>query len=200
MRIRLVVAAAAAAFSVNALAQQPLTVEGSTKPGIVAGGQAEQVTATVTALDVEKRLITLKGPKGESDTFQVGPDVKNLAQVKVGDRVVVDFWRGVALQFQPEGTPPTPPSAGVAGETAAPGTKPGGEAVAQVQGTVTIKAIDMKTRVVTLQGEGGRVFRLKAGDTVDLSKAKVGMKFLGTYTAGVAVNVVPAPAKKAKKK
>jgi Cu/Ag efflux protein CusF len=199
MRTRLFLAVALAAFAGTAMAQaanQPLTVEGSTKPGIVGGGQSEQVTATVTAIDLDKRLVTLKNAKGESDTFEVGKDVKNLPQVKVGDRVVVDFWRGVALQFQPPGTPPTPPSAGVAGEAAAPGAKPGGEAVAQLQGTVTIKAIDAKTRVVTLETEKGRVFRLKAGPTIDLTKAKVGMQFLGTYTAGVAVNIQPAPAKK----
>jgi hypothetical protein len=199
MRTRFIVAVALAAFAGTAMAQaaaQPMTVEGSTKPGIVAGGQAEQLTATVTAIDVDKRLVTLKNPKGEEDTFQVGKDVKNLAQVKVGDKVIVDFWRGVALQFQPPGTPATAPTAAVAGDTAAPGAKPGGEAVAQLQSTVTIKAIDEKTRVVTLVTEGGRTFRLKAGPTVDLSKAKVGMKFLGTYTAGVAVNIQPAAAKK----
>jgi Cu/Ag efflux protein CusF len=203
MRSRFFVAVALAALASTALAQaaqQPLTVQGSTKPGIVGGGQAEQVSATVTAIDVEKRLVTLKNAKGESDTFEVGKDVKNLPQVKVGDKVIVDFWRGVALQFQPPGTPPTPPTAGAAAETAAPGARPGGEAVAQVSGTVTIKAIDEKTRIVTLETEKGRVFRLKAGPTIDLSKAKVGMQFLGTYTAGVAVNIQPAPAKKAKKK
>jgi hypothetical protein len=202
MRSRFFVAVALAAFASTALAQaaqQPLTVEGSTKPGVVGGGQAERVTATVTALDLDKRLITLKNAKGESDTFEVGKDVKNLPQVKVGDRVIVDFWRGVALQFQPPGTPPTAPAAGVAGETAAPGARPGGEAVAQISATVTIKAIDAKTRMVTLETEKGRVFRLKAGPTIDLTKAKVGMQFLGTYTAGVALAVTPAPAKKGKK-
>jgi hypothetical protein len=203
MRTRFFVAVALAAFASTALAQaaqQPLTVQGSTKPGIVGGGQAEQLTATVTAIDLDKRLVTLKNAKGESDTFEVGKDVKNLPQVKVGDKVIVDFWRGVALQFQPPGTPPTAPTAGAAGETAAPGSLPGGEAVAQISGTVTIKAIDTKTRIVTLETEKGRVFRLKAGPTIDLAKAKVGMQFLGTYTAGVALSIKPAPAAKAKKK
>ena len=203
MRSRFFIAVALAAFASTALAQaaqQPLTVQGSTKPGIVGGGQAEQLTATVTAIDLDKRLVTLKNAKGESDTFEVGKDVKNLPQVKVGDKVIVDFWRGVALQFQPPGTPPTPPTAGAAGETAAPGSLPGGEAVAQISGTVTIKAIDTKTRIVTLETEKGRVFRLKAGPTIDLAKAKVGMQFLGTYTAGVALSIKPAPAAKAKKK
>jgi hypothetical protein len=198
----LLAAACAVALAAPAVAQAPakeaapMTAERTSKPGTVAGGEVEQVTATVTAIDVEKRLVTLKNAKGEEDTFEVGKDVKNLPQVKKGDRVVVDFWRGVALQFQPPGTPPTAPTAGAAGETAAPGARPGGEAVAQISGTVTIKAIDEKNRIVTFVGEKGRVFRLKAGPTIDLSKAKVGMQFLGTYTAGVAVNIQPAPAAK----
>jgi len=207
VRVRSVVALLAAAFTGTALAQaqpaapaaapKPMTVERSTVPGTVGGGQAEQVTATVKAIDVGKRLITLKGPKGEVDTFEVGPDVKNLAQVKVGDLVVVTYWRGAVLQFQPAGTKPTPPSAVVTGEAAAPGARPAAAAVATLQGTVRIKAIDEKTRVVTFVGEKGRIYRLTAGPTIDLSKAKVGMQFHATYKAGVAVAVEPAK-KKAK--
>ena len=207
MRVRTVVAFVAATFAGAALAQtqpaapaaapKPMTVEKSSVPGTVGGGQAEQITATVKAVDVGRRLIKLKGPKGEVDTFEVGPDVKNLAQVKVGDLVVVNFWRGAVLQFQPAGTKPTPPSAVVSGEAAAPGAKPAVSAVATLQGTVKIKAIDEKTRVVTFVGEKGRVYKLKAGPTVDLSKVKVGMQFQATYKAGVAVAVEPAK-KKAK--
>jgi len=207
MRVRSTVAVFFAVFAASALAQnqpaapaappKPMTVEKSSVPGTVGGGQAEQITAKVKAIDVDKRLITLKGPKGEVDTFEVGPEVKNLAQVMVGDLVVVNFWRGAVLQFQPAGTKPTPPSAVVTGEAAAPGARPAAAAVATLQGTVKIKAIDEKTRVVTLVGEKGRIYKLTAGPTVDLSKAKVGMQFQATYKAGVAVAVEPAK-KKAK--
>ena len=41
--------------------------------------------ATVEAIDQSTRMVTLKGSKGNSVTFKASDEVKNLAQVKVGD-------------------------------------------------------------------------------------------------------------------
>jgi hypothetical protein len=199
---KLLAAACAVALAAPAVAQAPakdpapMTAERTSKPGTVAGGEVEQVTATVTAIDVEKRLVTLKGPKGQTETMKVGPDVINLPQVKVGDKVQVRFYRGFALQFLPPGTPAPTPAATGSVTTAAPGEKPAGEAKVNVVATVTIKSIDMKTRIVELQGEGGNVYRVKAGKDVQIDKVKPGDKLLATYSEGLAVEVVPAPAKK----
>jgi hypothetical protein len=208
MRVRSAVAVLVAAFAGSALAQaqptapaeapKPLTMEKSSVPGTVGGGQAEQVTAKVKAIDVEKRLLTLKGPKGHVETFEVGPEVKNLAQVKVGDLVVVNYWRGAVLEFLPPGTKAGPASAVVTGEAAAVGARPAATATATVQGTVKIKSIDERARTVTFVGEKGRTYTLNAGPTIDLSKAKVGMTFQATYKTGVAVAVEPAKKKAAK--
>ena len=40
------------------------------------------MTATVEEVDLEKRLITVKAPKGGVVTSEVGPRVKHLDQVK----------------------------------------------------------------------------------------------------------------------
>jgi hypothetical protein len=58
----------------------------------------------------------------------------------------------------------------------------------------------MKTRIVELQGEGGNVYRVKAGKDVQIDKVKPGDKLLATYSEGLAVEVIPAPAKKKGKK
>jgi len=202
----LLAAACAVALAAPAVAQAPakeaapMTAERTSKPGTVAGGEVEQVTATVTAIDVEKRVVTLKGPKGQVETMKVGPEVVNLPQVKVGDKVQVRFYRGFALQFLPPGTQAPAAAAGGTVTTAAPGEKPSGEAKVSVVATVTIKAIDMKTRIVELQGEGGNIYRVKAGKDVQIDKVKPGDKLLATYSEGLAVEVVPAPAKKKGKK
>jgi hypothetical protein len=200
----LLAAACAVALAAPAIAQapakEPMTAERTSTPGTVAGGEVEQVSATVTAVDVEKRLITLKGPKGQTETMKVGPEVINLPQVKVGDKVQVRFYRGFALQFLPPGTPAPAPAATGSVTAAAPGEKPAGEAKVNVVATVTIKSIDMKTRIVELQGEGGNVYRVKAGKDVQIDKVKAGDKLLATYSEGLAVEVVAAPAKKKGKK
>jgi hypothetical protein len=180
-------------------ADKPLTVHQTSKKGTVAGGRAEQVTATVTAIDQATRMVTLKGPKGAEETIKVSPDVKNLPQVKVGDLVVVTFSQGVMLSMAAPDAKPVEPSATASGATAAPGEKPAGDVKATIKGTVTVAAIDMKSRVVTLVGPEGRKFKLTAGKEIPLEKVKVGDKLNAEYTEALAIAVEPAPKKAAKK-
>ena len=57
------------------------------KPGATAI-RTREVTATITALDTERRLVTLRGPQGNSRTIHLDPHVQ-LDAVKVGDEVHV---------------------------------------------------------------------------------------------------------------
>src|SRR3954468_11817210 len=65
----------------------------------------EEVSATVTSIDQATRMVGLKGQDGSTSAFEVGPEVKNLPQVHVGDKVVVSYYRGFAAQVTPAGTP-----------------------------------------------------------------------------------------------
>jgi Cu/Ag efflux protein CusF len=180
-------------------AEKPLTVHGTSKKGTVSGGRAESVTATVTAIDLATRKVTLKGAKGNEETIKVSEDVKNLPQVKVGDLVVVSFSQGVVLSMAAPGEAPIAPSATATGAAAAPGEKPAADVKATIKGTVTVDAIDMKSRVVTLVGPEGRKFKVTAGKDLPLEKVKVGDKVNAEYTEAVAISVEPAPKKAAKK-
>jgi hypothetical protein len=62
------------------------------------------VRATVKAVDMKTRTVTLVGPQGETKTLKVGDQVKNLAQVKPGDTVVARFYDAVAYVVAPAGT------------------------------------------------------------------------------------------------
>jgi len=183
----------------KAKAPAPMTVERSSQPGTVGGGQVERITATIEAVDVEKRLLTVKGPKGQVETVKVGPEVKNLAQVKAGDLIVLRFYRGVALTLQPPDQASAPPSVVGGVEAAKLGEKPAAQAVVSATGTVTIEAIDMKTRVVTMVGSEGYKYRVKAGKDIPLEKVKVGDKLFATYREGLAISVEPAKSKGKKK-
>ena len=66
------------------------------KPGVVVG-DVVVVTATVEAVDKDKRTVTLKGPAGNVRTIKVDPRVKNLRQVKVGDELVIRHTEAVAI-------------------------------------------------------------------------------------------------------
>jgi len=185
-----------AAFAADDAAK-PLTVEKSTQKGMVAGGRVEQVTATVTAIDAPNRLVTLKGKK-ETDTIKMGPEVVNFDQIKVGDVVKVTVSQGVVLSLQAPGAKAVEPSVTATGEAAAVGAKPAGDIKVGLKGTVTVTKIDMKTRLVTLTGQEGRSYKVKAAKDVQIDKLKVGDKVLAEYTESVGIAVTPAP-KKAKK-
>jgi hypothetical protein len=176
-------------------AAKPLTVHKSTEKGMVSGGRVEQVTATVTAIDAANRLVTLKG-KTETDTIKMGPEVKNFDQIKVGDVVKVTVSQGAVLSLMAPGAKPVEPTVTATGEAAPLGAKPAGDVKVTVKGTVTVVAIDMKTRVATLESAEGRKFKVKAGKDIALDKVKVGDKVLAEFNETVAIAVEPAKAKK----
>lgn len=72
------------------------TAKPGQKPGMVAV-KTETVTATVTAIDYNTRVVTLKGPAGNTRSVKVGPEAKRFNEVKVGDEVTVTVTVGTAI-------------------------------------------------------------------------------------------------------
>jgi len=192
----LILAATVSAAEDNTPASGPMEMKSTGTPGKVAGSRSYKVTAAVKALDVANREITLESAKGRTETFQVGPDVRNLDQVHVGDKVVVKYVQGLMMQMQAPGEASVEPTAAMTAGRAEPGEKPAAAVAAGVQATVTITAIDTKNRMVVFEGPRGNLYQVKAGPEVHLEKAKVGDKLVATYTEALAITVEPA--KKAK--
>jgi Cu/Ag efflux protein CusF len=158
-------------------------------PGKAVATRTMQVTATVYAIDLPTRILTLQHDMGGVETMKVGPEVKRLDEFAVGDTVVVDFQQGLALEFQPVGSEFVPPTDVPAG---APGGKDPASVGARAMGvkaTVTVTAINSAKRLVSLQGPGGNVYKVKAGPQVQLEKLKVGDKLLATYVEAVAIKL-----------
>jgi ribosomal 50S subunit-recycling heat shock protein len=153
------------------------------------------LTATVEAIDLTKRLVTLKGPRGKVVTVTVDERVKNLPQVQVGDQVVVKYYESIALRVLPPGEATPSASATGAVATAQPGQKPAGVGAHEVTVTVTVEAIDRKASTVTFKGPEGNSVTVKAQDPKNLEKVKVGDKVEITYIEALGISV-----EKAKKK
>ncbi len=113
----------------------------------------------------------------------------------MGDRVVVTLNVGVVLSLQAPGSKPVAPAVAASAGAAAPGERPAGDVRARITGTVTIGAIDMKTRVVTLVGPEGRKFKVTAGTGVAIDKVKVGDQVFAEYEERFAIAVKPAKKK-----
>jgi hypothetical protein len=145
-------------------------------------------TATVEAIDLNDRVITLRGENGNSAAFDVDEQVKNLAQVHVGDKVVVDYVEAIAVRILPKGTEPSM-VVDESVETAKPGGRPGGAGTHRVTLVAVIEAIDVGKSMVTLRGTEGRTVDVKVSDPENLEKVKVGDSVQITYTQAMAVAV-----------
>ena len=61
--------------------------------------EVTEVTSTVMAVDAEKRTATLKDADGKIETINVHPEVTNLENVKVGDQVVYQVTKAIAINI-----------------------------------------------------------------------------------------------------
>ncbi len=158
-----------------------------------------QVTATVEAVDLENRIVTVKGPEGNIVDIKAGDQVKNLAQVKVGDTVNITYYESIAVKVYKAGEAPKENTAALGAERLAkPGEKPSGIARAQVTITATVESISPNKTTATLKMADGKFKVVKIENKKNLDNVKVGDEVVITVTETLAIAVKPA--KTAKKK
>ena len=163
----------------------------TSSPGQATIAQKRRITATVEAIDVAKREVTLKGPKGKVVPLSVSPDVRNLEQVKVGDQVVVTYVEALSLTLKKEGKEIPARNTKSDAVRSAEGAKPGGAVAEHTVVTADVIAIDQKTHMVTLRGPKQEV-DLYVADPAQLKLIKVGDQIEAEYTQALAVTVEPA--------
>jgi len=89
-------------FALPAAAQTGAVVAGKS-PGAAGIAQTVKVSATITAIDKATRSVTMKGPKGREVTIVAGPEVRNFAQLKVGDQVEAQYVESLAIELKKGG-------------------------------------------------------------------------------------------------
>lgn len=149
-------------------------------------------TATVQAIDLDKRVVTLKGAEGNVFDVTVGKEARNLTQVKVGDEVTVKYYEALSAKVYKKGEAPKVEGATEGLARTKPGEKPGGIAGRQMTVTATVEAIDMKKPTVTLKGSEGKLLTVKVKDRKNLENVKVGDEVVLTYTEALAISVEKA--------
>jgi hypothetical protein len=147
-------------------------------------------SATVEAIDQKSRMITLRGPGGDKITFKVDDQVKNLPQVKVGDKVVVDYLETMAIQVVKPGESEADRETVV--ESAEPGEKPAVAVVEKTSVTATIEKIDRTMPSITLRIPDGTLVTLKVRHPERLKLVKIGDELKITFEKAVVVAVEPA--------
>lgn len=146
--------------------------------------------ATVAAIDHDTREVTLEGADGNTVTITAGEEVKNLAQVDVGDKVNVEYMEIVALEVMPRTeTEIAAMTTTMAEKTAPLGEKPAATAIEETKAITVVEAIDKENQTVTLRGPDGKSATVKARNPANLEKIVVGDKVLVTHTTAAAISV-----------
>ena len=146
-----IVGLVAAAIAWPAAAQTSAAVVGK-GPGVAGAAQTVKITATVTAINAASRTLTLKGPQGREVRLNVGPEVKNFAQLKVGDQVNAEYFEALTLELKKGSTAIVSRTEQTGMGRAKPGERPAAVAGRQVTVTAEVVDVDAKTQTVTLRG------------------------------------------------
>jgi hypothetical protein len=194
MRKHLVIASIiAAALALPAMAQTGAAVVGK-GPGVAAAAQTVKLTATITAIDAATRAITLKGPQGKEITVTAGPEVKNFAQMKVGDQVDAEYVEALTLELKKGGGKAVARTEQTGAASAKPGERPAGLVGRQVTIVADVIDVNAATQTVTLRGPQ-RTVELKVRDPEQFKLIAKGDQVEATYTEAVAIAVSSAAKK-----
>jgi hypothetical protein len=151
-------------------------------------------TGTITDIDYPNREMTLKGPEGRLETFEVDQKVQRFNEAKVGDKVSIDYYLG----FNAEVRKPTAEeeqnplvvldTAGKAG----PNSPPAAVGMREIRAVVTIEAMDRSAQTVTVKGPRGKYFVARVADPSRLEQVHIGDTILITFTEAAVISLTPA--------
>ncbi len=202
MRISKIVALAAlSCAALPAVAQQAPAAAGVavSEPGKAVAAEKVQASVVVTAIDKATRKLTLKEASGKVFDLTAGDEVKNFAQIKVGDEVVVEFVRALSLELK-KGSGIRERRDAAAAAVAKPGEKPAAAAGRRVSGVADVIDVNEAAKTITLKGAKGNVVELAVKNPDHFKVVKKGDQVEFEYIEAVAVSVQPAPKKDAAKK
>jgi len=163
-------------------------------PKDVVVGETFERTFNVQAVDYVNRLVTLTGSDGPVMVV-AGPEVRNLDQVKPGDRVLVRYREAIAAQVVKPGTGVVGVQTTTAAARAMPGERPFAATAEQRQMTVKVYEVDTIANTIEVTGPTGynrrvRVLDPKAQEFI--RGLKRGDEVEVTFTEAAAISVQPA--------
>ena len=157
-----------------------------------------EVTATVTAVDLANDMVTIQGPEGHSIVIKVTDQVKNLPQVKIGDRVDIKYYRSAAANIvKLDGDVKLGTVAVNAAKATAPaGEKPAGAIGIQVTRRAEVVFVDPIQKFISFRSPSIGLRRVTLKDRPDLQhyleELKKGDIVEVTYTEAMAISLEPA--------
>jgi len=158
------------------------------KPSFSAS-QSLVVSALVEAIDQETRVVTLRKSNGEAITFTASDDVRNLAQVSVGDHLIAEYVESVSIEVMAADGLEADAAEVAAMARAEEGQMPGFAAMDALVVTATVEEINIELNTFKLKGPDGVISEYTARNPQNLKRAAVGDLVVMTVTSAVAIVV-----------
>jgi len=148
-------------------------------------------TAKISAIDMDKREVTLKDSIGNEETFIVDKRVKRLNEFKVGDLVAADYYVSFAAELrkptkEEEKDPIQVLEAAGKADSSLP---PGVGAVRRLKVVATIEGMDRATSTIKVKGPLGRFVTARVENPANFAKMKLGDHIVITYTEALAISL-----------
>jgi hypothetical protein len=184
--------ALAAPLAVHAQQAATTTTAMASAPGKAAVVSTTKASAVIVGIDAALRIVTLKTASGRVVEMVAGPEVRNFDQLKLGEKVKVEYAEALSLELKKGGGGVVSATETGGAARAASGAKPGGGVGRQVTVLADVTAVNAKTQMVTLKGPQGNLVDLHVQDPKQLANIKKGDQIQAVYTEAVAVTVEPA--------
>jgi hypothetical protein len=178
-----------AALSTLAQAAHHEEAEAEMKTGSRA--MAMQAEAVVTAIDLETRQVSLKGPDGKIFTITARDQLVKLEDVKVGDRLVVTYLAALETELRaPTEEELAEPwvvleEAGVSEDAAHPGVA--GARV--IRAVVTIEGMNRELGVVTIKDSRGKLHMIGDVEPEKMEGVTLGQTAVMVYSEALAISL-----------
>ncbi len=157
--------------------------------GAVMIGEKINLTGKVISIDAAARTVVVEGEQGRQVSIVAPKDAPNFDQIEVGDPVAATYVESILLAIAPVADAEPGASGTTAVSSAPPGATPGGVMAEQIQLRAVVKAVDVKTRSVTLDVPQGGERTLKVGEGIDLERVKTGEQVSVTLTRALAISI-----------
>ena len=158
---------------------------------VIADQRQTVITAVVTAIDLNTRQVTLRGQKGTTVTVHVSDKVKNLDQLKVGDKVAATYYESVVVEGKKasvgDNTVRSMSSTQALDEQGLAGGAQGSQRTVEV--VAKVYAVDKRAGTITLRGPKGNFRTFKVKDPSLLQHFTIGDNVVFRYTEGWAIGL-----------
>lgn len=189
-----ITAAVLLSLSAVSYAQPDVKTDVQRSPGQTTATGTAKVNATITAIDAPSRKVTLKTQTGKVVDMTVGEEARNFDQLRVGDKVAVEYTEALTVSLKKGSGAATMQEREIA-ERSEPGAKPGGRVGREVTVVAQVVKVDKEKNIVTVKGPRGRTVDLLVEDPDQMKAVKKGDRVQAVYTEAVAVSVTPGAAK-----